>query len=232
MIQYRRWNRFEKENNLDTSDNDGGVPLNAKEKAYELIKQKIVNCEYMPGDVLSENDIKSQIQVGRTPIWEALNKLENERLVKIFPKRGIFVTNVTVKDVSNIYGIRAVLEPYALELAAPAITQEMLAPYLAFYQRSSRLSEAADSSMDKQFHYMIYDCADNQYLNDILKRIYDQNTRIRILSTLKVNNRRRNTCLEHLRIIEALQAGNILKAKTQMKRHVMSGWKVALTITG
>lgn len=206
--------------------------MSAKEQAYDLIKQRIISCEYMPGDVLSENEIKNEIHVGRTPIREALNKLENERLVKIFPKRGIFVTNITVHDVSSIYGIREVLEPHAVGLAAGNLTREQLMPYYEYYNAAQhQVTPESSHEMDKNFHYLIYERTENQYLIDILKRIYDQNTRIGILSTLKVNNRRRNTCAEHLHIIDALLAGDVTKAKAQMKKHVISGWKVALTIT-
>lgn len=206
--------------------------MNAKEFAYETIKRKIMECEYMPGDVLSENEIKNQISVGRTPIREALNKLENENLVRIFPKRGIFVSNITVKDVLNIYDIREVLEVYAVELASANLTEDQLLPYLTFYQSQTGGEGQSNEEMDKKFHTLIYDGADNNYLCTILKSLYDQNTRIRRLSNIKVNNRRRDTGSEHLRIIEAILAGDTAKAKQHMKKHVQTGRKVAMTLTG
>lgn len=68
-----------------------------KDKAYAIIKDKIINCEYLPGEVLSESRLLEEIKSSRTPIREALNKLEQEKLVCIMPKRGILVNEVTVE---------------------------------------------------------------------------------------------------------------------------------------
>ena len=154
-------------------------------------------------------------------------------LIKIFPKRGIFVTNITVNDVSSIYGIRELLEVYAIELAAPNLTPDLLEPYYLLYKEAKdHPTEYYTENTDREFHCLIYEHTNNRYLCDILKRLYDQNTRIRMLSHLRVNNRKRNTCKEHFEIVDALLQGDTKRAKQMMKHHVVTGRKVAMTVTG
>lgn len=206
--------------------------MNSKNIAYEIIKDKIISAEFLPGEKLSENKLMTMLNIGRTPIREALSKLENENLVEISPKRGIFITEISVADVRNNYGIREVLEPYAIELASPSLTSSQLAPYFEYYQRSKDcLDSAADDSWDQSFHFMIYEASGNQLLCDILKDLYHKNLRTRKLSTIRITHRRRNTCEEHYHIIEALMEYNTAKAKKLMKKHISTGCKVAMMIT-
>lgn len=206
--------------------------MSAKDIAYEMIKDKIISAEFLPGEKLSENKLMNMLDIGRTPIREALSKLENESLVEISPKRGIFITAITMADVRNNYGIREVLEPYAVELAAPILTPDLLDPYYQYYKVSKiHLDSSADDTWDQRFHFMIYEASGNQLLCDILKDLYHKNLRTRKLSTIQITNRRRNTCEEHYQIIEALINYDTAKAKRLMKKHIAIGCKVAMMIT-
>ena len=82
-----------------------------KERAYRIIKDKIIRCEYMPGDFLNEKSLIEEIGASRTPIREALNKIEQENLVKIIPKRGVVVSEITMKDISEIFQVRECVSP-------------------------------------------------------------------------------------------------------------------------
>lgn len=119
------------------------------------------------------------------------------------------MTNITVQDVRSIYGIREILEPYALELAIDNISSEQLTSYLNFYADSSKTEESGREKLDRSFHDLIYNSTNNQYLCTILKMLYDQNTRIRRLSNMKVNNRYKVSGKERLEIIHALLSKNL-----------------------
>ena len=82
-----------------------------KDKAYEMIREKIVNCELAPGSVLNESELIEEIGASRTPIREALNKLEQENLVTIIPKKCIIVRGITIDDIAEVFDARAVIEP-------------------------------------------------------------------------------------------------------------------------
>lgn len=205
--------------------------MNSKETAYQKIKYNIVNCVYLPGEKISENFLKENLGIGRTPIREALKQLELEGLIRIEPKRGIFISNITSADIKDIYGIRYVLEPYALDLAFPNLTEDMLKPYYEYYSayRSKDSSLYADSdSYDRDLHFTIYDASQSKLLAHTLKSIYDKNMRVRILSHKKVIGRQRNTCKEHYRLVEALLEHDLKRAKNLMKLHIKNGYSTAI----
>ena len=87
---------------------------NLKTLAYNSIKQKIITCEYAPGTYLSEELITDQLKISRTPVRDALSRLEQEGLLEIRPKKGIMVTTLSIKDVNMIFEIRKMYEPYIL----------------------------------------------------------------------------------------------------------------------
>ena len=88
---------------------------NLKQIAYETIKRKIIHCDYMPNDILSEMMLMEEIDASRTPIREALNMLSQEGLVRIIPKKGIMVLPLTMKEVAMTFEARMLMEPYIIE---------------------------------------------------------------------------------------------------------------------
>ena len=205
--------------------------MNSKETAYQLIKNNIVNCIYQPGEKISENFLKESLNIGRTPIREALKQLELEGLIRIEPKRGIFISKITAEDIRDIYEIRYVLEPYALELAFPHLTESQLKPYYDYYSSyKTRDSSSFADSYDRDFHFAIYDASQSQLLAHTLKSIYDKNMRVRILSHKKVVGRQRNTCKEHYRLVEALLNRDLKQAKNLMKLHIKNGYSTAIRL--
>lgn len=203
--------------------------MNSKETAYQTIKQNIVNCVYQPGEKISENFLKESLNIGRTPIREALKQLELEGLIRIEPKRGIFISNITAEDIRDIYGMRYVLEPYALDLAFPHLTEDLLKPYYDYYSSyKTRDSSSFSDSYDRDLHFTIYDASKSQLLSSTLKSIYDKNMRVRILSHKKVVGRQRNTCKEHYRLVEALLKQDLKHAKNLMKLHIKNGYATAI----
>ena len=88
------------------------------EEAYAVIRSKIITLELEPGSLISEATLMAKLKFGRTPIREALRLLANEKLVEVFPRRGMFVSNVDVENLAAVSEVRAVLEIKAAELAA------------------------------------------------------------------------------------------------------------------
>ena len=202
-----------------------------RDKAYEIIKNRIINCELTPGEPISETDLMKLIGSSRTPIREALNKLENENLVIIYPKRGIFVTGISIKDVIDIYAIREVVEPLAARLATQHIDLNKLDRFYQLYsdpQHQHTLEEHI--KVDREFHSLVANSADNQLLAQILLRIYDQNSRIRILSKLRVKERHEEARLEHFELIKGFMDRDAERVEAVMKIHIANGKKTALKI--
>lgn len=207
---------------------------NLKDKAYTIIKNKIISCELMPGTPISESQLMAEIGVSRTPIREALSKLENENLVKIYPKRGIFITHITVKDIIDIYAVREVVEPLAARLATPNIDAAALQEYYHIYSNPDPPSHPSGIEehirIDREFHTLIANSTGNQHLAQILLGMYDQNSRIRILSKMKVGERLEEAGKEHLELILSFIERNPDRASEVMHRHIVNGRKAALKI--
>ena len=87
--------------------------------AYQEIKEKIVDCVFAPGQHLNENRLVTELKISRTPIREALSRLQEEGLVCVIPKKGILVSTISIADVSQIYQVRLEIEPFIVRLAGP-----------------------------------------------------------------------------------------------------------------
>lgn len=209
-------------------------PVNLRQKAYDIIKNKIIYCELMPGTPISEKLLMEEIQASRTPIREALGILEKEGLVKIYDKRGVFVTNVTVKDAIDIYTVSESIEPLAARLATPNIEPEALEPYIKVYTDPDFECTAQEHiDFDRSFHTMIAHYSGNSYLEYILSGIFDHNRRIRMLSLLKVKERQAEARKEHLDIIMRIKERDADGAEEFMRKHISNSKKVIVdTIMG
>ncbi len=97
------------------------------DRAYYAIRELIVTLELAPGAVVREPELTERLGIGRTPVREALRRLAQERLVEVFPRRGMFVTKVDVRDLARLCEVRLALEPEAARLAAERATQADLA---------------------------------------------------------------------------------------------------------
>lgn len=154
---------------------------NLKERAYKIIKDKIINCELPPGDLLIEKSLVDEIGTSRTPIREALNRLEQENLIKIIPRRGVFVSGISLKDISDIYEVRGNLDPFVARLATPRVCQEKLLLYKNQFENINPNDYWSSITLDGEFHRFISESCGNKYLLQMIENIYAQSHRIRIL---------------------------------------------------
>jgi DNA-binding GntR family transcriptional regulator len=99
-----------------------GEGASLADQAYFAIRSLIVSLELAPGDPIREPELTAKLGIGRTPVREALRRLALERLVEVYPRRGMFVTTVDVRDLARLCEVRAVLEPEAARLAAERAT--------------------------------------------------------------------------------------------------------------
>ena len=93
-------------------------------EAYEMIKQKILSCEYEPDQLVSEKEIVEQLNLSRTPIREAINILNGEGLLKTIPKKGLQVAPLSIKNIKEIYDIRILIETLAVQQAIKYIKED------------------------------------------------------------------------------------------------------------
>lgn len=142
----------------------------AGDRAYLAIRELIVSLRLAPGAVIEEPALMEELGFGRTPVREALRRLAQEQLVEVFPRRGMFVTNVDVRDLARISEVREALEPEAARLAAERATEEEREGLL---ELSDSIERGADlMALDEQIHRAIYAAAHNDLMEKTLGEYY------------------------------------------------------------
>jgi DNA-binding GntR family transcriptional regulator len=193
------------------------------DRAYYAIRELIVTLELAPGSIVSERELMDRLGVGRTPVREALQRLEGERLVEVFPRRGIFVSNVNVLDLAVLSEVRSVLEGFAARLAAQRSTAADREQTLALIGELGRVTASADErlliELDQRIHRHVYRCAHNPFLEATLDGYYVLTLRIWFLALDRVT-RLDDAVREHLELLEAMRDGDPARAEKAMRRHV------------
>ena len=195
--------------------------MNLKEKAYSIIKKRIIDGEYLPGQMLNEKEIIQELNISRTPFREAINALTKESLVNLYPRRGMFVAEISIKDIADIYSIRDVLEPFAVRLATGNIPKEVLQHLKDSMQDYGAKSYDEIVREDEDMHAVLLKYADNAYLSRMMENLYEHNKRVRVLST-RSDDDVRETIKQHTIIVEAMLEGDVDKAMVEMRKHIAS----------
>ncbi|MFI3237799.1 MAG: GntR family transcriptional regulator [Lachnospiraceae bacterium] len=192
-----------------------------KLQAYQYIKDKIIQCEYKPNMILNEEFLKEEIGVSRTPIRDALSRLEQEGLIYIMPKKGIMVTGLSVAENNMIFEIRMLYEPYALEHYGHLIPEEVLMRYYdMFKQATDIMTDDEYFLFDDEFHKYLVGLINNKYITSTYERIQNQNFRFRILTAKRTIERLRHGNDEHLDIVKCCIQKNYQGAAEAMRKHL------------
>jgi DNA-binding GntR family transcriptional regulator len=197
-------------------------PRSQSEEAYLKIRDRIVSLEMPPGSVVNEARLQHDLNIGRTPIREALQRLAHEKLVHSVPHRGTFVTDVKITDLARITEVRVVIEGHAARLAAERCTtddQAILAELLASLKSRRVMDQRELMRMDQQIHRQIYQAARNSFLESTLERYFNLSLRLWFL-VLDHEVRLRAAVEEHVELLEAVIAHDGDAAEAIMRRHV------------
>lgn len=182
--------------------------VSLREKAYQLIKQKIITGEFAPGDVLSEGELADLLGVSKTPVREALTQLQHDNLVSLIPRKGYLVTNLTLKDIQDIFEVRLILERAATVLAAERITAEELAAVERYLEMDFDPTQREDLlryvQANRDFHLEIARASHNLRLYEYLDRIFIDAQRLQYMD-LTIWGVPWVWQRDHERIVEALR---------------------------
>jgi len=193
------------------------------ERAYYAIRELIVTLELAPGSVVNERELMEQVGAGRTPVREALRRLAREKLVEVYPRRGMFVSVVEVRDLAGLSEVRAVLEGFAARLAAERATGEDRAAIDVLLDDLGRAADERDEralmELDQRIHRHVYRCAHNPFLEETLNEYYVLTLRIWFLALDRVA-RLDDAVHEHRVLLEAIRDGEAEAAGEAMRAHV------------
>jgi DNA-binding GntR family transcriptional regulator len=200
------------------------------DRAYYRIRELIVSLELPPGSPISERELMERLGLGRTPVREALRALARERLVDVYPRRGMFVSGVDVGDLAGLSEVRAALESHAARLAAERATKEDRAAITVLLDElngaGGELGERTLIDLDQRIHRHIYRCTHNAFLEATLDAYYMLTLRIWFLALDRVA-RLEDAVGEHRELLEAIRDGEPERARQAMRRHV-TGFEQAI----
>jgi DNA-binding GntR family transcriptional regulator len=198
------------------------------QRVYEEIKEAIINNTIKPGTMIQERILAEKLGVSRTPVREALRRLNSEGLIELIPGKGATVTKITIEDIREIMQVREPLECLAVKLAAERIQpqdikylEDMIANWDKEINCSDQINFQSLSTKDIAFHEYIVEIAGNKRLASILNMLRDQIRRITFLT--QDNKARIETSFpQHLKILEALKHKDPVAAEESMRQHMQS----------
>jgi DNA-binding GntR family transcriptional regulator len=205
------------------ADEAPSIKLEA-DRAYVELRDRIVTMQLVPGTVLREDELMREMEVGRTPLREAVKRLALENLVAVQPRRGTFVAEVEAADIVNITEVRAELEGYAAELAAQRLDENHRAAAEALLREVEGLAAPDDPDwlmrFDERIHRFTWEAAGNPYLGETLERYFTHSLRIWYLVLERLPGLG-HAVHDQTHLLEALLAGDGDRARQIMREHVL-----------
>lgn len=197
--------------------------LSLAEQAYRTIRDRLIMLDIAPGEPINEGRIAEELGFGRTPVREALKRLETDHLVASFPRRGTFATTVDITELAAISEVRQLLEPLAARKAALSTNESLRADLsdVAAALENLKGGQGRRELMeyDLEVHRLIYRAAGNHHLQESLIRLDNLATRIwcMVLDRLPAVEEH---IVEHRGLIQAILDGDADRAESLAAEHV------------
>lgn len=194
-----------------------------QDRAYAMLRQGILDGVLPAGSRLIESEIAQALGVSRNPVRESIRRLQQERLVVVRPRIGVFVAGLSLKEIVNTYTVRGALEGLAASLAAHNLPDEGLRELRTLVQTHRAALSAGDLVHTRQcidrFHELIQQGADNERLLDVIAGLVDAIARFRAI-TSNLPERRQEILRDHEEILNALEERDANRAEWAMRLHV------------
>ncbi|MDQ4113600.1 MAG: GntR family transcriptional regulator [Actinomycetota bacterium] len=200
-----------------------GAPISLAYAAYERIRDRLIMLDIRPGEPINDGALAASLGIGRTPVREALKRLETDHLVVSYARRGTFATAVDVTELGAISDLRRQLEPFAANRAAAAASEPIRAELRAMAEKVRALDASGDRRtlmrLDMSVHRLIYRATGNKHLEDVLIRYDNLATRIWCLVVDKLPDLASHIS-EHAQLLDAIADGDSERAERLTSEHV------------
>ncbi|GFN21747.1 GntR family transcriptional regulator [Thermanaeromonas sp. C210] len=194
-----------------------------REIVFETLREAILSGQLKAGERLMEVQLAEEMGVSRTPVREAIRKLELEGLVVMVPRKGAYVAGISTKDITEVFEIRSALESLAAALACERITEEELEELERLLVQVAECAEKNDLEtliqVDTRFHNVLYRASRNERLAQIINNLGDQIQRFRTTS-LATPGRMKEALEEHKALVEAITARDVELAQRLAQEHI------------
>lgn len=202
-----------------------GTARSLTERAYAEIRNCVITLAFRPGEFLNESVISAAIGIGRTPVHEALHRLQTEGLVQIVPRKGVLIRSDSLNDVISLIETRMLVEPSGMALAAQRAKSHHLQTLQSLLKQSRRAIKDGDRArymaLDAKFHDEIVAATDNTVLADVMRMLHQRAVRIWNLQVW-TDADLRLTQTEHEAIFGALKSEDAEAASAAARAHLMS----------
>lgn len=195
----------------------------AADRVYTHVKQGVLERRYQGGTLLTEGELADEVGVSRTPVREALLRLEVEGLIKLYPKKGALVLAVSAQEIADVIETRQLVEEHAARKAvsAPPGLIERLEELLARQKEQAAAGDLAGAALtDRTFHAEIVRSGGNEILSRLYDQLRDRQLRMGVAVMHSHPDRIAKTLSEHEEILQALRSGDAEAAVDIVHRHV------------
>jgi DNA-binding GntR family transcriptional regulator len=215
---------------LDTTEVHPSARRSAADRVYDHAKEGLLSRRYPAHELLCEGDLAEAVGVSRTPVREALLRLQAEGLVRLIPKRGALVLPVTADEVADVLEARRMIESHAARAAVTHSGSELVSRLESHVQRMRAAMRAHDArayaEADRDFHEAIVAAAHNAILTDWYRSLRDRQLRMGVVNLLDRDGadldpkRLRATIAEHQAILDAIAARSVRAAEAAVAEHL------------
>lgn len=195
----------------------------AADRVYAHVKRGVLERRYEGGTLLTEGELAEAVGVSRTPVREALLRLEVEGLIKLYPKKGALVLPVSAQEIADVVETRQLVEEHAARKAVPASPHLIarLEELLAQQKEQAAAGDLAGAAVtDRCFHAEIVRSGGNEILSRLYDQLRDRQLRMGVAVMHAHPDRITKTLTEHEAILEALRSGDAEAAVNIVHRHV------------
>lgn len=197
--------------------------VSLREVAYEAIKHRIITCNLKPGEVLSEGLLSDEMNIGRTPVHQAIDRLASEGLIDVIPRKGIMVTPISLHEIFDIIDVRLINEAYCVrqvaKLADAADIKKLETNLNDMWKAAKSRNIEAMMNLDREFHGLLSATSRNTILPDIMGNLHDRSTRLWFIS-LRSNEHHVRVCEQHAAVIEGIKAHDADAAEQAIRDHI------------
>ncbi len=214
----------------------GKAPL--CERAYGFLKERIEAEHFAENEVLSEQELAKELGMSRTPVRTAMQRLEEEGLLSIVPRKGAFVNKLSIREYRDVNDLRSVLEPLALATSIFRIPEDLLAEQGDLWtdiaqklEKGKDIDRAGLIELDAAFHGIIVEYCSNRRLKAVMKIISRQVDQIRLFSWMNAGFFSRSAG-EHVGLIEHMQRKDLSAAQNLLKKHILLKDEYIVSVIG
>jgi DNA-binding GntR family transcriptional regulator len=209
--------------------------LNSSDAVYIKLRAMIDNLELFPGSRITETEIAGLLSVSRTPIREALQRLQLEGQVDVIPKQGCFIRNIDIDLINKFYDVRVTLEVQTVELACEFMSVELLENIMFEWSPENLRNDYIHHiktirNKEESFHLNIAEGSGNQILRRYLEDVHRNIRVVRWLGFPDMDSIR-DTYEEHFELCQIIRSSNKRLARSAMKKHIQKSQKLSKKVT-